>query len=63
MCLTHPAVPTKGDSSFRRALSVMPLCLGLARFMYIYTVYDRIFGDFPAKKRVYTVYVYSPGQP
>ena len=28
---------------------------------YIYTVHDRIFGDFPAKKyRIYTVYIYRP---
>ena len=35
---------------------------GLARTVYIHTVYDRIFGDFPAKKqkwRVYTVYIWS----
>jgi len=26
-------------------------------------VYDRIFGDFPAKKTVYTPYIYGSGQP
>jgi len=30
---------------------------------YIYTVYDRIFGDFPAKNTVYTPYIYGSGQP
>ena len=29
----------------------------------IYTVYDRIFGDFPAKKFVHTRYIYGSGQP
>ena len=30
---------------------------------YIYTVYDRIFDDFPAKNTVYTPYIYRSGQP
>jgi hypothetical protein len=30
---------------------------------YIYTVYDHIFGDFPAKNTVYTPYIYGSGQP
>jgi hypothetical protein len=30
------------------------LCVGLARTVYIYTVYDRMFGDFPARNTVYT---------
>jgi hypothetical protein len=30
---------------------------------YICTVYDCIFGDFPAKITVYTPYMYGPGQP
>ena len=29
----------------------------------IYTVYDRIFGDFPAKNTVYTPYIYGSVQP
>jgi hypothetical protein len=29
---------------------------------YIYTVYDRIFGDFPAKNTVYVPYMYGSGQ-
>jgi len=29
----------------------------------IYTVYDRIFGDFPVKNTVYTPYINGPGQP
>ena len=29
----------------------------------MYTVYDRIFGDFPAKNAVYTPYLYGYGQP
>ena len=38
-------------------------CVGLARTVYIYTVYDRIFGDFPAKNTAYTPYIYCPCQP
>ena len=30
---------------------------------YIYTVYDCIFGDFPAKSTVYKPYIYGSGQP
>jgi hypothetical protein len=30
------------------------MCLGLARTVYIYTVYDRIFGDFPANNTIHT---------
>ena len=30
---------------------------------YIYTVYDCIFGGFPAKNTVYTPYIYGFGQP
>jgi len=30
---------------------------------YIYTVYDRIFGDFSAKSTVYTPYINDYGQP
>jgi hypothetical protein len=30
---------------------------------YKYAVYDRIFGDFPAKNTVYTPYIYNSGQP
>jgi hypothetical protein len=37
--------------------------IGLARIVNIYTVYDRIFGDFPAKNTVYTPYIYGSGQP
>ena len=29
---------------------------------YIYTVYDRISGNFPAKNTVYAPYIYGPGQ-
>ena len=38
--------------------------LGLTTYLqgwpepYIFTVYDRIFGDFPAKKAVHTPYIY-----
>ena len=28
----------------------------------MYTVYDHIFGDFPAKNTVYTLYIYGSGQ-
>ena len=32
--------------------------------MYVVcTVYDRIFGDFPAKNTVYTPYLYGSGKP
>ena len=30
---------------------------------YTHTVYDRVFGDFPAKNTVYTTYMYGSGQP
>ena len=30
---------------------------------YIYTIYDRIFGDFLAKNTVYTPYIYGSAQP
>jgi hypothetical protein len=30
---------------------------------YICTVYDRIYGDFPAKYTVYTPYICGSGQP
>jgi hypothetical protein len=39
------------------------LCVGLARTVYIHTVYDRIFGDFPATNSVCTPYIYGSGQP
>ena len=32
--------------------------VGLAKTVYLYTVYDRIFGDSPAKNTVYTPYIY-----
>jgi len=32
--------------------------LGLARTVYIYTVYDCRFGDFPAKNTVYTPFIF-----
>jgi len=38
-------------------------CVGLARTVHIHTVYDRIFGHLPAKKTVYTPYLYGSGQP
>ena len=31
--------------------------------VYIYTIYDRIFGDFPAKNTIYTPYVYGLANP
>ena len=36
--------------------------VGLAR-LYMLTVYDRIFGDFPVKITVYTPFIYGSGQP
>jgi len=30
--------------------------------MYTHTIYDRIFGDFPAKNTVHTLYTYGSGQ-
>jgi len=37
--------------------------VGLARTVCAHTVYDRIFGDVPAKNALYTPYVYGFGQP
>ena len=37
--------------------------LGLAKTVYIYTVYARIFGDIPANNTVYTPYINGSGQP
>jgi len=37
--------------------------VGLTRTVYIYTVYDRIYGEFPAKNTVYTPCIYGSGQP
>ena len=37
--------------------------IGLAITVYIYTVYDRIFGGFPAKNTVHKPYKYGSGQP
>jgi len=37
--------------------------LGSARPIYIYTVYDCIFDDFPAINTVYTQYIYGSDQP
>jgi len=31
--------------------------------LYKHTVYDRIFGDFPAKNTVYTPFIYGSSQP
>jgi hypothetical protein len=38
-------------------------CPGEIPEPYIYTLYDRIFGVFPAKNTVYTPYMYGSGQP
>jgi hypothetical protein len=35
----------------------------LARAAYIFSVYDRICGDFPAQNSVYTPYMYGSGEP
>ena len=37
--------------------------VGQNRIYNIYTVYDRIYGNFPAKNTVYTLYIYGSGQP
>jgi len=37
--------------------------VGLARTIYICTVYFRIFGYFPAQHTVYTLYIYGSSQP
>jgi hypothetical protein len=37
--------------------------VGQNRICDMYTVYDRIFGDFPAKNAVHTPYIYGSGQP
>ena len=31
--------------------------------LYIHTVYDRTFGDFPAQNTIYAPYIYGSGQP
>jgi hypothetical protein len=36
---------------------------GLAKTVYIYTVYDHMFGEFSAKNAVFTPYIYGSGQP
>ena len=54
------------DRQARRVKALIPLgpagiCVivqGSAKTLYIYTVYDRIFGDFPAKNTVHTPYIY-----
>jgi len=38
-------------------------CILVYRVGHIYNVYDRIFGEFPAKNTVYTPYIYGSGQP
>ena len=35
----------------------------ITRVGYIYTVHDRIYGDFPAENTVYTPFTYGSGQP
>jgi len=49
-------------SRVRKSLQPVVLCVGWPE-PYIYTVYDRIFGDFPAKNTVHTPYIYGSGQP
>ena len=44
-------------------LETESILVGLAKTVYIHTVYDRIFGYIPAKNTVYTPYIYGPGQP
>jgi len=39
------------------------LFFGLARTVYVHTVYERLFGGFPAKNTAYTPYIYGSGQP
>jgi hypothetical protein len=52
------------SSVFPLALNALLLSfLGLTRTVYIFTVYDRIFGDFSAKITVHASYIYGSGQP
>jgi hypothetical protein len=41
------------------------VCIGLAKTVcvQVYTTYDCVFGDFPAKNAVYTPHIYGSGQP
>jgi len=39
------------------------VCAELVGTVYIHSVYDRIFGDFPAQNTVHTTYIYGSGQP
>jgi len=52
----NEAPPGKERSCTHRDL-IRVLCLGLAITVYIYNVYDLIFGDFPDKNTVYTPYI------
>ena len=45
------------------ACGIQDTFIGLARTVYIYTVFNRIFGDFPARNTVYALYIYGSGQP
>ena len=57
------SVAAAGDAQMWRQL-VMRKCVGLAQpEPYIYTVFDRIFGDLPAQNTGCTLYIYGPGQP
>ena len=37
-------------------------CVKGQNHIYLHTVYDRIFGDFPANNTVHTPYIYGSGQ-
>ena len=53
-------VDNTGYISFNHSTSYV---LGMARTVYICTVYDRVISDFPAKNTVYTPYIHGSGQP
>jgi hypothetical protein len=57
------AVPSWVACTWRSCICGSAAYVGLASTVYIYTVYDRIFGDLPAKNALYTPYLYGFGQP
>jgi len=44
---------SKKKGTLYQAENIDAVCVGLARTVIIRTVYDRVFGDFPAKNTVY----------
>jgi len=63
MRMVHTHTHTHTSCLRRTGALVQRTCLGMARPVFIHTVYDLIFGDFPAKTNVYTPYMRGSGQP